>query len=1750
MKRIALFLALILPAMSSFAQVKSTPKDAEGHTLISLWKSYDKAEKADRPQDQVKILESIKSEARNRHLAWDFYDAANLYVQVRSSINWKDRSDLRKAMEEEINSFDDPFLTFYYYASRWGNPRCAEYIQEHKKVLQKSYNPEFYDDDTRMNGLIYHDALIKRIKNDYEYALWLIHLKYDSDVLANYYKGVYPEEAFIEYSSIATYSDKATCDKLEEFSKKYSGKAVSLLSRQYCMSYRLRTLQTDNKSTAVQFKQLRADCIRFENDRKKFTGDEKLIADCCTNVEGIINTLDSSDIDASIDNGELSLRLRNISSVKLTVTDSRKGGAPLHTATVVNKANSYFVRDTVKYTLPDLNDGDYDIQFKTGNEEPSLVWLKHTLSIAIRPDSEGYRVFVADYISGEPVKTCDLTLTDADGKSPVTVNGVIINGFTPLPANLASKFSDKSARYLLYASYTDANGRYRCSGNVSATSPNPARDREFSNPKVRQCMLITDRRAFNPGETVRFKGVCYTGSYEYELCPKGVTVTAKLFDPERNLLASKELTTNDFGSVEGSFPLNTGSSRGGMYAIRLERDGNTIGSCDIRVDEFVLPTFSVTWDEDDRLYLPGDEITVRGKVTAYSGHTLGQAGARYEVSTYSSEIVSGDLELKQDGSFEIRFPSRNESYSRTYRINVTIVDATGETLEFSTTLFVNCSIPLSLELQNGVEGRYTAIPGKESRHYDYGSNIVRDDVASFLFDTGGLTREDLKISYKALSVKTGKVFAEGSAVPDDTVDLDVKGLPSGLYKIEVTASVPKADGSILDYKNSINFVKAADTDTALDMDVACFFKELGEDDIALQIGSTDGPVWAVVELFGDGNHLLDQQIVTLEGVRARKGSLRTVSYKRRAGWPEDLSIKVLWFRKGQCYRYSRRIQLPVTDLVLPLEFTRFRDSVRPGEEFSLLIKTEPGVECAATVFDKASETVAYNLWSRLNAARRYKPEVYYTVESGMNTSADFYFFFADSRSVGKDARVAFSMKSVNMSDELREEEVADSSAPQAVEEAALPEIDVRENFDATMAWEPCLRSDADGNIELKLKGGDRLSTYVVQLFAHAKGMRNAVLRKELQVTVPVKLAIVEPQFLYEGDIYTARVTLSSMLEEPVSGRIAVRFYDGKDWRNSRVLGTRTAGLTLSAGGSESFGVPFTVPEGISELGVLVSFTADDSTLGSDALLVSVPVYKPFQTLTEAHSALLRSGADKAALVSELRSLFVNIDASQLEPQERSILQMVREAIPDMVEPRSNNVLSLTEAWYANMIARTLGAPGLDDAAMAEILGKIASCQNASGGISWFEGMESSPAITAAVLQRMADIPGAKCSIDAAAAVKYLDDSYFGKTERPWWCGGISLEKYLHTRAMYPEVPFNVPSGKALTKFRKEVKAYLVPGDKRGMNGRILDKARRLRTLQLLAQSADGQKLAKSWGVPLKSRILRSLDADVESLLQYAVEHVSGGYYYPNAVMPWRGLLESELYAHSLLCDLLTGVSASLRSGSSVSKSGSSVILSASEGSLSSRALTIAEGIRLWLMVQKETQQWGTDAAFLEAIASVLRGTAETLDTKVILLSGSFTKPFKEVKAAGNGYTVECSYAVNGKPLADGDVLRVGDKVTASYRIWSEENRSFVRLTAPRPASLRPVNQLSGNYGWWLRPFSIGGWSFSPQGYRNVLAEKTEYWFDSYPEENTTITEEFFVTQEGAFQMPAVEIESLYAPHYRANGPAQPAILSEASRLSF
>ena len=123
-------------------------------------------------------------------------------------------------------------------------------------------------------------------------------------------------------------------------------------------------------------------------------------------------------------------------------------------------------------------------------------------------------------------------------------------------------------------------------------------------------------------------------------------------------------------------------------------------------------------------------------------------------------------------------------------------------------------------------------------------------------------------------------------------------------------------------------------------------------------------------------------------------------------------------------------------------------------------------------------------------------------------------------------------------------------------------------------------------------------------------------------------------------------------------------------------------------------------------------------------------------------------------------------------------------------------------------------------------------------------------------------------------------------------------------------------------------------------------------------------------------------------------------------------------------------------------------------------------------------------------------------------------------------------------LNEGDTLAVGEKVLSVIRLWSGENRSFVMLDAPRHASLRPVEQLSGiSGGWFSRPFlppsEIQG-AGTPLSYREVKGDRTQWYMDVCPEEWSTFCEEYFVVCGGEFTSPVISVESLYTPYYRAN----------------
>lgn len=1767
---------LCLMAITTCAFVKRNGGQAakDGLVLTGLWKDYDAAVKADRPKEMLAVLDTIISKAKAGRLHYDFYHAASQRMTVAARRDWKQRDEFNAWLDKEVGEYDEPIVTFRHRLSKESAASMTDYVLVSKARLQAARNGAFYDDglDELWTGLV---------GDDYEYALWILGVMRRSEkamsLLEEYVGGSYPKSAYLEFRRIVgrsySYKDEGRAEKAEamrSFARKYDGRAVSLYAKAVLLKDRFDSLSRVRPSSSADlersYKSLYADCLEVEKERLSYTkGIDKKIAGKMDDFKSLSQVLDKKEIDISFEKGVVVLKLRNLDKVKVEFVRDAKSARPLIRKTIINPDNRFYLQDTVEVRLPVCDDGKYLFKVRNGKVAAKAEWTRQTLSIAHRADSEALRFFVADYLTGEPLEKVDLELVRSENTVAV-VRDVALgkDGFTPLPEEIVSALKKGAVSYLV-ASYRDKDGflhktaDHYIYGDAGSTS---FVEKDASGT---YCEVFTDKSAYNPGETVGFKAVLYRGdiSRSLQTFGSGAGVKAELVNPEGKTLCDKELKTNEYGSVAGSFDLPA-EGRNGSFQVRIT-SGDLEVSKWIVVDEFILPTYDLSFDTADRLFIVGDTVEVSGKVFSFSGHPLSSAAVSYSLGRRGGTLASGQLTLEADGSFTVRFATKDDDYYGGFlNLTVKVVDSTGETKEFSKYVPVLDYFSLVADVTNASAGAV-----EPSRKDGRGTPcMVSGDKAVVLFGAEDIMRNKMtspvEVSY-SLTDASGEKVVSGNTFTGRTEEI---ALPkAGLYSLEAESRIVREDGRKVSAKKQVMILRVDDTAVTLDAKFRNFFKPVGDcadgwlrsgEEIKVQFGAGEGPVWAVVELFGDKRQLLEHKIVYLDGKVGETGSVTFLTYNYKEDYPDAVRLMVRYFRDGTCSSFDKEFKRERSTLELPLEFSTFTDKALPGKEYSLTLKSAPGVEAVAAVFDKSSESISPNEWPTVRLSEFGAEMVYVTSSLGGVRGQVLY----DEMLIGYAPRQAKARGLGRNNASERVELMADSADGGYVESSAAPVlmmskaelaeeevtsqgVAVRSDFSSSLAFEPFLRSGADGRMFMKFRTSDRLSTFIVQVWAHTKEMRNACVRREVVVTVPVKVALVEPKYLYKGDKYVLRATVSNSSDKSVAGVAALHTYSSKDYEGSKPFASKTRGVTVPAGGSVA--VEFEVdPKDHDELGLKVVF-ADNAKTFSDGVFVSLPVREARQTLTEAHSAVLTAGADRDALVRRLESEFTGTTSKGAEVKEIDIRRMVLDALPSKVEPTGKDVLSLTEALYVRKVAASLGAKvevKMSDEALVE---RIKACLNAGGGFGWFEGFRSSPIVTAVVLERFAKMRDAGIDyggIDADSSVKWLDSNQFlhGGVS-PRWCGRLSMEEYAYVRSMYSSVPFDVSAqtrneksdySRNFKDFRKEVKDYLLPSakDGRGLDGQILAKTRRIKTLANLVGNDGGLALASSWGVRFSaaSRMNQSIAADVQSLLEYAVPHVSGGWYYPNAVMPFRGLLASEAYAHSMLCDLLSSEYV-----------GSAEVTSPTEDVTPRQ---IADGIRLWLMLQKETQKWDVDPAFVDAVNSVLSGSADILATKVVSLTKTYTVPFSRIVAAGNGFSIERHFykkvdGGNGKDgrleIFPGMKLKVGDRITAEYRIWSQENRSFIRLAAPREAAFRPVDQLSGAYGWRLNPLSVAGaWPITPQGYRDVKSDRAEYWFDVYPEEKTTVAEDFYITQEGTFSAPVVTIESLYAPHYRAN----------------
>ncbi len=520
--------------------------------------------------------------------------------------------------------------------------------------------------------------------------------------------------------------------------------------------------------------------------------------------------------------------------------------------------------------------------------------------------------------------------------------------------------------------------------------------------------FFTDRSIYRPGQTIYFKGILMERTGENYTILKNKSTTVQLYDANYQMVSELSLSSNEYGSVQGSFTAPQGGLTGYM------RIKNESGQLQFSVEEYKRPRFEVAFDPVKGSYKLNEELNISGKAMAYSGNALDQAKVKYRVvrNTYfpwryywggyfpeenTTEILSGETQTDENGAFSIEFtaiPDRGQHrhYDPVflYTVYADVTDLNGETHSGQKSVSVG-EKSLLIEL-------------------DLPELLNADEKENFELKTTNLNGEDepAEVSVQIMQLKTpGRIIREREwdrpdvyllaeeefrqFFPDreykdendknnwETIDTKIdqkidtreerqvmlKGLRTwepGEYKIEMKARDVFGE----EIKQIQYFSLYSPSSDKLPMAVANWFVPLkttaepGEK-ASFLIGTSYDHVSVLYEVSGK-NGLLKQEWISLSD--EQKLIEIPVNEEDRGG----LEASLIFVHENKSYSNTLDVSVPYSNKELDISFASFRDKLLPGqeEEWQIRIRSHTGdkvaAEMLATLYDASLDAISPHYW--------------------------------------------------------------------------------------------------------------------------------------------------------------------------------------------------------------------------------------------------------------------------------------------------------------------------------------------------------------------------------------------------------------------------------------------------------------------------------------------------------------------------------------------------------------------------------------------------------------------------------------------------------------------------------------------------------------------------------------------------------------------------------------------------------------------
>jgi len=824
--------------------------------------------------------------------------------------------------------------------------------------------------------------------------------------------------------------------------------------------------------------------------------------------------------------------------------------------------------------------------------------------------------------------------------------------------------------------------------------------------------LYTDREVYRPGQSVYVGGLCMImGGGEERVLPRR-KFELRLKDSRGKTWATKEVVSDEMGTVATEFVLPR-SCRAGRYYITGIYD-----LCYFNVEEYKRPAFEVKLDKRKEL---GDTVFLIGEARNFMGVPVRDARVTATSSsrnwvysqTYSEKepVALDTVYTDAEGWFVLPLPLNREGRRTgrgSYRIvDVYVTDRNGQTQNITKNVPTG---PTEMQIGFSVGSYYwhrDRLPSVKVglREINGGEHPRTARVFYHLFRYGPEGRLDTVWMERPIQANVSVTLTE------------VRDLASGAYRLQMEAVA----GEDTVRARARDFVLLDSTNTR-PINGSLDWFDCVEDTIApgcpgrIEVGSAGKDVTLFYTLLYKDRVLAD----TLYTI---SDTILTFSYPQALDYGDVMEAVFYFVKDGSMYKHRQTLKAGRPSKQLRMEWTSFRDGLQPGTEetWKLRVVTTDGrpasAQVMATLYDASLEGKFPHQWS---VPYKYCGSwVYYSFND-----YDGNYFSLDTRKKVEIPTVknlcfdTFGANFLNWRKAMedvqgitkRESQIYDcleeSPRPAPLMRSARVEdgsfmpsegqgkdeddemrIPIRRNLNETAFFYPRLMADENGEVTIRFTLPESLTTWKFMALAHTKDMMTGTFTDAAVASKDVMARLDLPRFVRMGDHAALSASLYNLTQKTIKGKVTMEVFDPA---TEKTLWKKTRKLEVAASADTVVTFTYVPVEGVTLSACRVLFEADSHSDGEQRYL---PVLEDKEWLTQTLPFVVSHAGDT---VIHLDGLFQNhhSDASRrsltVEYTANPLWYAVT-ALPSVLEPSTDDAQSLSAAYYASTLSTRLSS---------------------------------------------------------------------------------------------------------------------------------------------------------------------------------------------------------------------------------------------------------------------------------------------------------------------------------------------------------------------------------------------------------------------------------------------------------------------------